>query len=98
MFDNTHVNRSTHSNHQTINAVSGTIVKTHPNSFFRKFSLNCELAELVFSDTPRFTQYAGNAEEHLIVTQVMLCGDSDVLIECIYKPSYDLEEEGDQAT
>jgi hypothetical protein len=67
-----------------INAVSGTLRKSHPKSNFcvRKVDDN----QLVFNDKkPRLTTY----DDEIVILQAMLTGENQVLIEYVLKTDFE---------
>lgn len=73
-----------------INAVSGTLRKSHPKSKFCVREIKDNL--LVFSDkTPRLDAYG----EEIVILQVMLVGENRVLIEYVPKSKFE-EMEGEK--
>lgn len=73
---NTHTQNLSVSNH--VNAVTGNIVKTYRDSYFKRFHLKSQISDILFSP---------NADT--IVIQMTLCGDMDVIAELISKKKYD---------
>lgn len=63
-----------HSNSQSVqmNAVSGTIIKSHPKSQIRYCHLDSQLAGDLFGRNPSH-----------VVLQAMLCGEKRVLVEIV---------------
>jgi len=66
-------NVSTH-----VNAVSGNIVKTYKESYFKRLYLNSEYADRVLS-----------GDTDCIVIQMIICGDMEVIAEIINRKLYD---------
>ena len=78
---NTSVNNSFSYN---INAVSGTLRKSHPKSKFCVRTI--EDGQYVFNDTkPRLKTY----EDEIVVLQVMLTGENKALIEYVLKKDFE---------
>jgi hypothetical protein len=87
-------NKTTNSFNYNINAVGGTIRKSHPKSLITKVKLNDKLLDKL---NPRYTistphesgnssrsyTYYTDADYPVVVLQVMLCGDSDCLVEFV---------------
>lgn len=74
-----------------INAVSGGILKNHPESWFERFHLNSPHAETRFSKPTR-----NKRDDDVIVLQMMVCGDMEVIAECVYRKDYEVKvEEGE---
>lgn len=76
------------------NAVSGTMFKSCPNSFFKRFNLKSEYSEIMFSRRTYIVivgNYSNNYREKelpVIVLQTMLVGDMEVLAEIITEEDY----------
>ena len=98
MFNTYHAGNHTQS--IKINAVSGAILKNHPKSWFRRFHLQSKVAEKLLVDgghkaidSSKFTSEYGwenpDPEHDIIVLQMMLCGDMEVIAECVYRKDYD---------
>jgi hypothetical protein len=64
------------SNH--VNAVSGNIVKTYKESFFKSFNLSSSYADKLSS-----------SDSDIVVIQMILCGGNKVIAELIKKENYD---------
>lgn len=64
------------------NSISGTLVKSHPDSWFERFHLKSNRAD------SRFDQSA-----KLITLQTMVVGDMEVLAEVVRKEDYFAESE-----
>lgn len=92
-----------------INAVSGLILKNHPQSWFERFNLKSERAGKLLregGDEGHKMQegYSGhiytvpNDENACIVLQMMVCGDMEVVAEVVYKKDFvsksDTEKDG----
>lgn len=92
-------------NHMQINAVSGTLVKNHPKSFFKRFHTNSPYAERIFSHEPYFETeetvtyshttetYKKTIQNKAIILQVMLCGESEFIAEIVRLDDYELDIE-----
>ena len=89
-----------------INAVSGAILKNHPKSWFERFHLNSSRAKALLKEgghegtkLEKYTwcddsHYVHDANKDIIVLQMMVCGDMEVLAECVYgKDYYSIETE-----
>lgn len=63
------------------NSIGGTLIKTHPDSWFERYHLKSSLADKRLSDYSLVT-----------TLQTMIVGDMEVLSEAIYTKDY-LEEE-----
>ena len=54
MFDSTYVNNSSHNHSETtLQQVSGSLIKTNPNSIFVSFKQDSDLAQDIFSIEPK---------------------------------------------
>ena len=89
-----------------INAVTGAILKNHPKSWFERFNLNSDRAKSLlkeggykgvkrvqseyFSDVFHVVDNPDNA---ITVLQMVVCGDMEVLAECVYTKDYELATE-----
>ena len=83
-------NSYSNSNHFSykINAVSGTLRKSHPKSKFCVRTVNDDV--YIFDcEKPRLTKYS----EEVVILQAMLTGENRMLVEYVYKK--DFEEEKD---
>lgn len=64
-----------------INAVTGAILKNHPKSWFERFHLKSSRAD-------RLLKEGGDKEtwnaKPITVLQMVICGDMEVIAECIY--------------
>lgn len=73
-----------------INAVSGTLRKSHPKS---KFCIrDIDTSAYVFKEPARL--YASTANEEIVVLQVMLVGENKCLIEYVFKSDFEEMTEG----
>lgn len=103
-------NKSSQSQNQSlnINAVSGSILKNHPKSWFMMIDLNSRYADAVLAEGGHKAQtvchhedpYLGEWDSHpaapdndIIILQMMVCGEMKVLAECIYRKDYEGNEE-----
>lgn len=91
-----------------INAVTGSILKNHPKSWFLRFNLKSHLADRLLveggnrNDKSK-SKYDEDLEkwiisEHagdIIILQMMLCGDMEVIAECVYRKDYESYERDD---
>jgi hypothetical protein len=70
-----------------INAVSGTLRKSHPKS---KFCVRAvDKSQYVFDEaTPRLTKYSGE----IVILQIMLTGENRCLIEYVRAVDFESEE------
>lgn len=96
MFNTYHAGN--HTNNVNINAVTGAILKNHPKSWFERFNLKSERANMLFADGGhQFNKYR---QEHLYekyggitVLQMVICGDMEVMAELVYTKDYEAQEE-----
>lgn len=109
MFNSYSSSTSCVKNNFRVNAVSGNLVKNHPKSWFERFNLESRRAELLFQEgghkatKQKYVTYEYSGREHLtnveipkkdiIVLQAMVCGDMEVLCECIYREDFEAVEE-----
>lgn len=86
MLDNYSINKgSYHSNTITkINAVSGTLVKNHPTSFFMNVKLGSSVSNNLLCSNPYLNKRDGFGRDDVTVLQIMLVGEMQVLMEIIY--------------
>ena len=84
MFDSTQVRVGNHFNYN-INAVSGTVRKSHPKSKFTVRELNSK--PFIFDDKKPIVNYG--CEKEVVVLQVMLIGDGRGLIEYVNKEDFE---------
>ena len=87
-----------------INAVTGAILKNHPKSWFERFNLNSDRAKRLFKeggdkgekekriDYDRYL-IEENPDNAITVLQMVVCGDMEVLAECVYTKDYELATE-----
>ena len=93
-----------------INAVTGAILKNHPKSWFERFHLNSERAKSLlcegghsatkrtYNDDFRCSMTEKDPENNIIVLQMVICGDMEVIAECVYRKDYEdsvLTEKGE---
>lgn len=94
MFDYNN-NSSSYKFNYNINAVSGTIRKSHPKSRIELFDMNDDIISHHKDGRCINTNYWGSTgweREDAIVLQVMLCGNCKVMIEFVKKEDFNLEE------
>ena len=83
-----------------VNAISGTLIKSHPKSFFQVLHSTSGLADLLFSDEAKMFigEYNDNIRRResvkVVILQTMLTGFEkyDVMVEVVRLDDY-LEEE-----
>lgn len=81
-----------------INAVSGGIYKTYIETWFERFHLKSNIANILFSknkafynpSTNEFSDKDYSGYEKVIVLQIVMCGDMEVIAELILEK--DLEK------
>lgn len=103
MLDKTIISGNKTTNTTNINmnpACMGTLQKTHIKSKFRRFEIDSEISERVFSEVP-FISYeerrVGSEEwgfkerikKEIIILQIMVFGDNQVLIEYVDKKDWE---------
>ena len=93
-----------------INAVTGAILKNHPKSWFERFNLISDRAKALlheggnkaqqektdFSERRCRTYYVDNPDKDIIVLQMVICGDMEVIAECVYREDYEQKIETEQ--
>lgn len=98
------------SNHQSvhINSVTGAILKNHPKSWFERFHLKSERAKellkeggdkgrkLEYNDFLNRSEVKSNPDNAIVVLQMVICGDMEVLAECVYEKDYISQETPDK--
>lgn len=94
-----------------INAVTGSILKNHPKSWFEQFGLKSNrAAQLLHTDghtakkrvydSPKYggpysygsDRLVDDPENNIIVLQMMICGDMEVIAECVRAKDFYGEE------
>lgn len=76
-------------NELNISACSGGIYKTYPESWFKRFHLKSELAEILFESPHEKNIHTTNKNECYIILQMVLCGDMEVIAELIKKEDFE---------
>ena len=83
-----------------INAVTGAILKNHPKSWFERFHLNsaraksllCEgghsATKRTYNDDFRCSMTEKDPGNNIIVLQMVICGDMEVIAECVHEKDY----------
>ena len=64
-------------NNMKFNSISGTLIKSHPDSWFERFGLKSKRAEFRFDQNANF-----------ITLQTMVVGDMEVLAEVVRREDY----------
>ena len=93
MFDSTNVYNKAF-NEIKVNAVSGTLIKSHPKSFFKVFHMDSQYARNLFSEKP-FVHVEWKDIE-VVVLQSMLTGNDkfNMIAEIVFEKEYlDIGEE-----
>ena len=75
------------SNTIKINAVTGAILKNHPKSWFERFHLKSRRADSLLIE---------GGHNKIVVLQMVVCGDMEVIAECVYATDLVLKEEGEK--
>lgn len=96
--DNSARNTPTYNNNLKINACSGGIYKTYKESWFTRFNLKSEIAEVLFKsydneiktspDTYDEGHYTSVHKEPVIILQMVICGDMEVIAELIKEKDF----------
>jgi hypothetical protein len=93
--------KNTNNFNYNINAVSGTIRKSHPKSIITKVKLDDTLLDKI---NPKYTvttkKYYGNNYDSyneskdypVVILQVMLCGDNYCLVEFVLEEDFQVNE------
>ena len=71
-----------------INAVTGAILRNHPKSWFRRFHLKSGLADSLLTPGGHRTESWRENDNDIIVLQMVICGDMEVIAECVYRKDY----------
>lgn len=79
------------SNSMNIHAVSGTLVRNHLKSFFKRFHADSSVDEGLFNSEPYYTEGGRGFEEKVPVhvLQVMLVGEGQYLAEIVRIKDFD---------
>lgn len=113
MFNSYHAGNYSHNHTTKINAVTGAILKNHPKSWFERFHLESQRAKTLMAEGGykgnkkeyRWTDSRGNdyyndvenPENAITVLQMVICGDMEVIAECVYTKDYERDFEYDKA-
>ena len=111
--------KTTNSHNVNINAVSGAILKTHPQSWFQRFHLQSKMADELLTEGGHkakksksveyeyswrrgeyHTVWEDDPDNDIIVLQMVICGDMEVIAECVHRSDYEFvqaEEQNDLA-
>ena len=75
----------------TINAVTGAILKNHPKSWFERFHLKSDRANELLVEGGHIGKEKYDYDKDcyytikkIIVLQMVICGDMEVIAECVY--------------
>ena len=90
---------STNNNTLKINACSGGIYKTYKESWFLRFNLKSNLADILFrkegiyyssiEDRYDIRKYNRNEPKEVLLLQMIICGDMEVIAEVILKEDFE---------
>lgn len=86
-----------------INAVTGAILKNHPKSWFERINLNSDRAKRLLKEggdkgeIKKWKEGRGmcsyytvdDPDNAITVLQMVVCGDMEVLAECVYTKDYE---------
>lgn len=75
-----------------INAVTGAILKNHPQSWFERFHLNSQRAKNLFEEGGHKAFLYGRerkSEKDIVILQMVICGDMEVMAELVYRKDYE---------
>lgn len=99
---NSYSNSKTNVNNSfKVNAVTGNILKNYPKSFFKKFKLDSQLAKELFDEElphlskqiyhsgDNYRGYYTTDKRPVVIIQMMMCGESEVLAEIMWKDDFD---------
>ena len=96
MFDSNLTYHQSNTKNIKINAVTGAILKNHPKSWFERFHLNSPRGKELLEEgghkggrdlnCRNYTFH--DPQKDIIVLQMVLCGDMEVLAECVYAKDY----------
>ncbi|SDC60373.1 hypothetical protein SAMN04488013_10739 [Marinilactibacillus psychrotolerans] len=84
------------SNSLAINAVSGTLIKSHPKSFFQYYQLGSPMAKQLSGRNPTYStgKYGESGysrhpiQESVVILQTMLVGDQYLMSEIVCEKDY----------
>lgn len=91
-----------------INAVTGAILKNHPKSWFERFNLDSNRAKALLREGGHKAtkkeygrgDYRGlngydvhDSDKDITILQMVICGDMEVMAECVYTKDYEIKEE-----
>lgn len=94
MLNTYHAGNSSTKNNLNINAVSGAIVKNHRKSWFQRFHLESATAKrLLVEGGHKHNSFSDAVKKDVVVLQMVICGNMEVIAECIYKDDFESEEE-----
>lgn len=101
MLNSRTVNRVSNNTNLEINAVSGSILKNHPKSWFEYISLGSGRSKQLFvegghkGNTHHYEHcdygYPIHGDNDIIVLQIMLCSDQTVIAECVYRKDFEVD-------
>lgn len=106
---NTYSNNVKQTTNTNINAVTGAILKNHPMSWFERFHLKSKRAEDLLTEgghkafdkkwhsgsfhTDGYYTDEENPDKDIVVLQMIICGEMEVIAECVYAKDYIIEAE-----
>lgn len=97
---------NSNTNNVNINAVTGAILKNHPKSWFERFNLNSQRANVLltegghkatkkaYRDSYRYLDSydVTDPDKDITVLQMVICGDMEVMAELVYTKDYNYVE------
>ena len=91
MFNVNSYHGGNHSSSLHINAVTGAIVKNHKESWFERFNLKSQRASdyLGVGGHKDPSPYSKTWSDGVVVLQMVICGDMEVIAECVYKKDFE---------
>jgi formyltetrahydrofolate hydrolase len=103
ILDSYSSSRTNVSNSIKINAVTGNILKNYQKSFFKRFKLDSTMAKQLFDEelphlskytteyynTQSYSSYQKEEKRPVVIVQMMICGESEVLAEIMWKDDFD---------
>jgi hypothetical protein len=112
MFNTSYYHAGNHTNSIKINAVTGAILKNHPNSWFERFNLNSDRAKELFREgghratktewrdctysNGRMDYKVPDPDKDITILQMVICGDMEVMAELVYTKDYEMKIDSDE--
>lgn len=105
MFNTSYYKAGNHTNNIKANAVTGAILKNHPNSWFERFHLNSNRAKellvenghhakkKVYDDELMINVTVDDHDKSIIILQMVICGDMEVIAELVYAKDYKMVQD-----